>query len=136
METSPTSPAAQAQVRRALETSWSERTSVCFNPSIAPVSYGQCAVTAIVVFETFGGEILRSEIVRFNGTKARHFYNRIDGQRIDFTADQLNMPSYWLMPSYLDIISSVSEATTELMPGQLEAMRSAFRVAMANKAAV
>jgi hypothetical protein len=125
-----------AKVRRALEASWSDKTSVCYNPSLAPVSYGQCAATAIVVHERYGGEILRSEITRCDGAKLRHFYNRIGGQRLDFTADQLNMHEHWSMPEYLDIPSSVAEAETELMPGQLDEMRRAFRCAIEREDAV
>ncbi len=136
MESPPLSPAAQSEVRRALKRSWSEKTSVCYNPSIAPVSYGQCAATAIVICETYGGAILRSEIVRCDGTTARHFYNRIGGQRLDFTEDQLDIPGYWSMPQYLDLPSSIAEAEAELMPGQLDAMRSAFRAALAGRDAV
>jgi hypothetical protein len=119
----------QAMIRQALEQSWSDKTSVCFNPSIAPLSYGQCAPTTIVVFEKFGDEILRTEVRRYDETPIRHFYNRIAGQRYDFTADQFNIPDYWREVVYQDIPSTVSEATTEMLPGQLEAMRSAFAVA-------
>jgi hypothetical protein len=94
------------------------------------VSYGQCAATAVVVYERYGGEILRSEIIRCDGEKLRHFYNRIDGQRLDFTADQLEMREHWSMPEYLDIPSSAAEAKTELMPGQLDEMRRAFQHAI------
>jgi hypothetical protein len=124
------SPDSQAKVRRALEASWSEKTSYCYNPSLAPVSYGQCAATAIVVQERYGGEILRSEITRSDGKKLRHFYNRIDGQRLDFTADQLEMREHWSMAEYLDIPSSAAEAETELVSGQLDEMRRAFRRAI------
>jgi hypothetical protein len=119
----------QAIIRQALEQSWSEQTSVCFNPSIAPLSYGQCAPTAITVFEHFGGEILRTEVQKLDGTSIRHFYNRISGQRYDFTADQFNIPDYWAELTYKDIPSSVNEAMTETLSGQVEAMRSAFAVA-------
>jgi len=119
----------QAIIRNALEQSWSERTSVCFNPSIAPLSYGQCAPTAIAVFEKFGGEILRTEVKKYDGTSIRHFYNRISGQRYDFTADQFDIPNYWAELTYKDLLSSVEEALTETLPGQIEAMRSAFSVA-------
>lgn len=121
----------QANIRLALEQSWSEDTSVCYNPSIAPVSYGQCAPTAVVVFEKFGGEILRTEVEKYDGTYIRHFYNRIGDQRHDFTADQFNIPDYWRNVTYKDIPSSVAEALTEMLPGQLEAMRSAFESALA-----
>ena len=113
-------------IRQMLEQSWSENTSVCFNPAIAPLSYGQCAPTAIVVFERFGGEILRTGVQRCDGTSIRHFYNRIAGQRYDFTADQFDIPDYWRKVVYEDISSSVDEAITETLPGQLETMRSAF----------
>lgn len=116
-------------IRQALEQSWSEKTSVCFNPSIAPLSYGQCAPTAIVVFEQFGGEILRTEVQRRNGTSIRHFYNRISGQRYDFTVDHFNIPDYWAELTYTDIPSSVSEAKTETLNNQVEAMRSTFAIA-------
>lgn len=124
------SAAVLTRIRHALANSWSEKTSGCYNPSIAPPSYGQCAATSIVISETFGGEILRSEILRHDGSVARHFYNRIGGQRYDFTADQLDIPGYWSMPEYLDIPSDAAEAETELLPGQLVAMRIAFRMAM------
>ena len=58
------------------------------------------------------------------------------GQRLDFTADQLDIPGDWSMPKYLDIPSSAAEAETELMPGQLEAMSCAFRSAMEHEDAV
>jgi len=120
----------KAKIRLALEHSWSDETSVCYNPSIAPLSYGQCAPTAIVVFEVYGGEILRTEVQKVNGKLIRHFYNRINGHRHDFAADQFNIPDYWCEVVYKDIPSSVEEALTEMLPGQLEAMRSAFRQAL------
>jgi hypothetical protein len=122
-----------AAIRQALEQSWSEKTSVCYNPESAPLSYGQCAPTAIVVFETFGGEILRTEVPKWDGSLIRHFYNRIDGQRHDFTGDQFNIPDdpdYWGEFIYKDILSSVAEAASETLPGQLVAMRLAFAKAM------
>ena len=61
----------KAIIRRALERSWSEETSVCFNPNIAPLSYGQCAQTAIVVFETYGGEILTTSVGKRDGGPIR-----------------------------------------------------------------
>lgn len=123
----------QAKIRLALEQSWSDKTSVCYNPKIAPRSYGQCAPTAVVIFEKFGGEVLRTEVQKHDGTFIRHFYNRIEGRRYDFTVDQFNIPTYWCKVIYKDIPSSVAEALTEMLPGQLEAMRSAFSKAVAQE---
>jgi hypothetical protein len=117
------------KVRRALERSWSYKTSICYSPSAAP-SYGQCAPTAIVIWEYFGGEILKTDGWPPNGS---HFYNQIDGTRYDFTADQFKMPDYSHQVNYKDILSNVAEAESETMPGQVAEMRSAFKKAF-NKA--
>lgn len=126
MVAEPISVKTQAMISRALEQSWSENTSVCYNPDIAPVSYGQCTPTAMVIFEMFGGEILRTGVQKRDGTSIRHFYNRIAGQRYDFTADQFKISGYWCDVIYEDIRSSVDEAATEMLSGQMEYMRSAF----------
>ncbi len=118
-------------VQQALEQCWSLETSVCYKPEIAPLSYGQCAPTAAVVADAFGGEILRTQVPKKDGTSVRHFYNRIDGQRFDFTRSQFDdLPEYWGPVVYDDINSSLAEAMTEMLPGQLEAMRAAFRKAL------
>ena len=111
-----------SKVRRALERSWSAKTSICFSQDAAP-SYGQCAQTAIVIRETFGGDILKTSGWPPNGL---HFYNRIDGTRYDFTADQFSMPDYSHDVGYDDILSSVKEAESETMFGQVEELRRAF----------
>lgn len=116
------------KIRCALERSWSDKTSVCYSTSDAP-TYGQCAPTAIVIWETFGGEILKTDGWP---PKGRHFYNRIDGIRYDFTADQFEMPDYSHKVEYKDILSNVTEATAETMAGQIDEMRAAFRNALKN----
>lgn len=118
-------------VHRALERSWSAKTSVCYNPEIAPLSYGQCAPTAVVVAEAFGAEILKTQVPKRDGTSIRHFYNRIEGQRYDFTRSQFDdLPDYWGPVVYDDAPSNIAEAMTEMLPGQLEEMRSAFKKAL------
>jgi len=125
------SPDMASAIRRSLEASWSHDTSVCFNPTIAPLSYGQCAPTAVVIHETFGGDILKTEVRKLHGGSVRHFYNRIDGQRYDFTSDQFSdIPDYWEALEYEDLPSSVEDAMTEMLPGQLQAMRAAFNSAL------
>lgn len=114
------------KVRAALEGSWSAETSVVFSPDAYP-SYGQCAQTAIVIQEKFGGEILRT--TGWHGT-GNHFYNRIAGERIDFTADQFRMPGYSYDLKYEDHPSDAAEAAKECLPGQVEALRRAFRRAL------
>jgi hypothetical protein len=118
-------------VRKALEQSWSSETSVCYNPKIAPLSYGQCAPTAAVVAETFGGEILKTQVPKKGSAPVRHFYNRIGGQRYDFTRSQFDdLPDYWGPVVYDDTPSSLADAMTEMLPGQLDAMRRALKRAL------
>ncbi len=110
------------RIRMALEKSWSGETSVIYSPDAFP-SYGPCAQTAILIQERFGGEILRTTGWHSRGN---HFYNRIDGKRVDFTADQFTMSDYSYDLTYEDQSSSAAEAAEETQPGQVEALRRAF----------
>ena len=42
-------------------------------------SIGQCAITAMLVYDMFGGEMYRAK---------NHYYNKIDGHWVDLTARQ------------------------------------------------
>jgi hypothetical protein len=56
---------------------------------------GQCGVTALVVNDLFGGEILKTRV-----SEGWHFYNRINGERYDLTESQFSEPiQYWDIPS-------------------------------------
>ena len=74
---------------------------------------GQCGVTALVVQDKFGGEILKTDV---NG--AWHFYNGIDGRRIDFTMSQFDSPI-----SYDDVPSNRDEALGDCSREQYELLR-------------
>lgn len=126
----PLTPQVEELIRQALIKSWSEKTSAGFNPN-APRSYCQCAQTAIVISEHFGGEILKTPVLTVDGSPSDHFYNRIGGCRYDFTADQFSMPNTWQPFTYQDIVSSCSEAADTLSadPRFLGAMRGAFKIA-------
>lgn len=50
-------------------------------------SYGQCAITAMLVYDMFGGSIHR---IRVNGG-GTHYFNRIDGHYIDLTIEQFDL---------------------------------------------
>jgi hypothetical protein len=81
-----------------LRGAWSLETSsqwLAGNPAC-----GQCNVTALVVHDLFGGDILKTE-----APGGWHFYNRVDGRRHDLTASQFDRP----IP-YADIVSDRDEA--------------------------
>jgi hypothetical protein len=46
---------------------------------------GQDSLISLLIHDIFGGEILKTHIKR-----RWHFYNRIEGKRIDFTAPDIN----------------------------------------------
>lgn len=72
-----------------LQKSWSKETSYCpdewneLNPSL-----GQCAVSALVVHDYFGGNIVWSEAVLPNGQIVSHYFNSIEGKEVDITRSQ------------------------------------------------
>lgn len=53
----------------------------------ADPTYGQCAVTAMLVYDLFGGTIHRIR-VEGGGT---HYFNKIDGHYIDLTREQFDL---------------------------------------------
>lgn len=74
---------------------------------------GQCGVTALLVHERFGGDILKTRI-----GDAWHFYNRIAWRRLDLTASQFRGEI-----AYDDAPSNVAEAMAETSPAQISALR-------------
>ena len=75
----------EAVVRAALERSWSLDTAQQW--SAENPANGQCNVTAAVVYDLFGGEVLRTRY-----PAVWHYYNRIDGVRCDLTDSQFHRP--------------------------------------------
>lgn len=78
---------------RALRASWSRSTCdpvdlAAWSP--ARPSTGQCAVTALVVQDHLGGDLLLAEVHHADGRRQGvHYWNRLgDGREIDLTRDQ------------------------------------------------
>jgi hypothetical protein len=54
------------------------------NPSL-----GHCAVTALVVHDFYGGELLEAEVLFQNGSRQGfHYWNRLAGVEMDLTREQ------------------------------------------------
>jgi len=75
----------ETAVRASLQNAWSLKTAKQWTPE-NPAS-GQCNVTAAVIFDLFGGEILRTRL-----PGVWHYYNKIEGRRIDLTDIQFDIP--------------------------------------------
>lgn len=95
-----------------LRRSWSVETGRPWRPD-NPAA-GQCGVTALVVQDVLGGTILKTDV---NG--AWHFYNQVDGRRVDLTMSQFTSPIF-----YDDIPSSRAEAQSDCSPEQYALLRS------------
>ena len=50
-------------------------------------SFGQCAITAMLVYDMFGGSIHR---IRVDGG-GTHYFNKIDGHYVDLTINQFDL---------------------------------------------
>lgn len=95
----------------ALAAEWSTESSSLWtkeNPS-----KGQCGVTSLVVQDVFGGDILKTDT-----DEGIHFYNLIDGVRMDFTLAQFQAPI-----AYDDQPATRVEAMNASLACQYDALR-------------
>lgn len=96
-----------------VRTCWSPRTATTY--SADNPSRGQCSVTALLAHDELGGELLKTRV-----GEAWHFYNRVDGERADFTSEQ-----FLHVIAYDDIAATRAEAMDDTSPEQLAALREA-----------
>ena len=73
-------------VRSALENAWSLNSAKQWSEE-NPAN-GQCNVTSAVIYDLFGGDVLRTRY-----PTVWHYYNRIDGRRCDLTDSQFVRPN-------------------------------------------
>jgi hypothetical protein len=68
------------------------------NPSL-----GHCAVTALVVHDFFGGELLEAEVLFQNGSRQGfHYWNRLAGVEVDLTREQFKGQEVVQEPQVID----------------------------------
>jgi hypothetical protein len=103
----------------ALLASWSAETSTLWSPENP--ARGQCDVTALLVQEILGGEILKTPL-----PQGWHFYNRVAGERLDFTAGQFATP-----PAYADLPCRREEAAAGATAAQRRLLAERVRAALA-----
>ena len=94
-------------LRNKLDNCFSAETVTFYNKDIP--SEGHCAVVSAIIYKTYGG-ILRSTYV--NGIK--HWFNEIDGLRIDLTGDQFGLDPVQIKKDlYIDSIPRLWEDLNE-----------------------
>lgn len=76
------------RAQAALARAWSAETAYKGDWSAENPARNQCAVTALVVQDHFGGAIVRGAYMTPSGEKGTHYWNRIAGVDLDFTANQ------------------------------------------------
>lgn len=109
------------KLKDALRAAWSRSSSTLWsedNPA-----RGQCGVTALVVNDLLGGEIVKT---RFE--QLWHFYNVIDGKVIDFTESQFDAPI-----AYDNRISNRDEAFADTNARQYDYLKSAVQHCLNNQ---
>ncbi|MFQ6548395.1 hypothetical protein AADZ90_010575 [Aestuariibius sp. 2305UL40-4] len=109
---------AEGQVRDALFRAWSLETAVQWTPD-NPAS-GQCNVTAAVVHDLFGGEVLRTRL-----PGVWHYYNRIGGNRTDLTDSQFTAPGarFDAPDTYDDELTTRDAAMTGIPQREYDTLR-------------
>jgi len=108
-------------VRDALKKAWSLETAVQWtaeNPAL-----GQCNVTAAVVHDLFGGDVLRTRYPTF-----WHYYNRIDGTVVDLTDGQFTWPGalFEAPSSYDDELSDQTSAMDGIPQREFATLKAAL----------
>jgi len=100
-------------VRAALKKSWSARTAKQW--SEARPFDGQCNVTAAVVADIFGAEILSTPW----NEQTDHYYNRLVERVFDLTDEQFDAPIF-----YADTVSSHQIASRGFTTEEFETLKS------------
>ena len=103
------------RMRALLPQAWSWRSSGKWRPENP--ARGQCGMTALLVQDELGGDILKTRV-----GEAWHFYNRLGGERHDLTDSQFEAPV-----RYDDLPSSRDEALADGTPAQYAALCAAWQ---------
>ncbi len=87
----------ESQLELALKNSWTKDTSSDpDNWTINNPSWGQCAVTALVINDYFGGDIIWANAVLPDGKEISHYFNNVNGEEKDFT--RIQFPKGTMIP--------------------------------------
>jgi hypothetical protein len=77
-------------INDALQKSWSTATSSTGEWNSSNPWLGQCTVSACVVQDYLGGDIVNSVATLSNGKKISHYFNLVNGKYIDLTIQQFS----------------------------------------------
>lgn len=90
-----------SQLEKALQKAWCKETSSDpANWTAKNPAWGQCAISALLINDYFGGKIVFAEALLPNGTKISHYFNFINEMEIDITREQF--PPGTIIPTGVD----------------------------------
>ena len=119
-------------IERVIRSSWS--TATCDPVDLSEWSpqnraRGQCAVTALVVQDLFGGELLLAEVRNADGSRqGLHYWNRLaDGVEVDLTREQFAPEEIVQAPT---VVPRPADLTNGRLFAQYQALASAVRAGL------
>lgn len=86
-------------LRQAVQSAWTAETSASAEWTGANPAKGQCAVTACVVQDYLGGDILHTVATLPGGKTVSHYFNVIDNTHVDLTAGQFPQHTGFSQPT-------------------------------------
>lgn len=106
-------PTSLAAIENAIRASWSAETCdpVDLPWSRSNPAKGQCSVTALVLNDLLGGELLLAEVRNADGSRQGvHYWNRLpSGQQIDLTREQFRHGEIVLEPRAVPLPTNRSQ---------------------------
>ncbi|MEM7057707.1 MAG: hypothetical protein AAF557_08970 [Pseudomonadota bacterium] len=111
----------EERVRAALDQAWSAESAIQWSEE-NPAN-GQCNVTAAVIHDIFGADVLRTRYPGF-----WHYYNQIDGKRMDLTDSQFTRPNARFDPpeQYEDVETTRDAAMEGIPQREYDALKTAL----------
>jgi hypothetical protein len=118
-----------ADIESAIRSSWSEQSCdpVALDEwSTDTPARGQCAVTALVVQDLLGGELLLAKVLNADGSRqGLHYWNRLaSGVELDLTRDQFSPTEIVQEP---DVVPRPPDTTAGRLAPQYQALATAVR---------
>ena len=111
----------EKRIRAALEKAWSLETAKQW--SAQNPANGQCNVTSAVIYDLFGGEVLRTRY-----PTVWHYYNRIKGKRYDLSDSQFVRPGarFAAPDEYQDELTDRDAAMEGISQREYDALKKAL----------
>ncbi len=88
-------------VQKALKRTWASGTNKAWTPD--NTANGESSLTSRLIYDIFGGEILKT-----HQTNGWHFYNRIDGECLDFSTSEMEKSAE---DNYMENLPSTPDET-------------------------